>query len=156
MKKIANNSLLASVIIAMATLLLMTSCDGRVTSVKDGDTIVVDRFTTIRIAEIDAPEKAQPYGMIAKEHLTEMVLGKEVRYVDLGYDRYGRHICKVYVGKKNIGDQMVKDGYAWAYTKYKTSDSIEMYQETAKANRLGMWQSSFNIYPSVWRYEHKR
>ena len=140
----------------MVVLLLMTSCSGRVTSVKDGDTIVLDGITTIRIAEIDAPEKAQPYGMNAKYHLRDLVIGKTIKYIDLGYDKYGRHICKVYVNKQNIGHQMVKDGYAWAYTKFKLSDSVELYQSQARANRLGMWQSSFNIYPSVWRYEHKR
>lgn len=64
----------------LVALLLMTAArvhagalQGKVVGVTDGDTITVldqsNRQFKIRFAGIDAPEKAQPFGQRAKEHL---------------------------------------------------------------------------------------
>lgn len=56
--------------------------EGRVVGVTDGDTITVldssNRQHKIRFAGIDAPEKNQPYGQRAKEHLSELVFNRQV------------------------------------------------------------------------------
>ena len=54
---------------------------GKVVSVSDGDTItvLVDRQQIkVRLAEIDAPEKRQPFGSRAKQAMSELVFGKTV------------------------------------------------------------------------------
>ena len=55
---------------------------GKVVGVSDGDTItVLDAGKTqhkIRLAGIDAPEKAQAFGQRAKEHRSDLVFGKQV------------------------------------------------------------------------------
>jgi len=63
---------------------------GKVVKVADGDTITVlhdSEQIKIRLAGIDAPEKAQPFGSAAKQSMSEMLFGKEVRVVEQGRDR---------------------------------------------------------------------
>jgi endonuclease YncB( thermonuclease family) len=55
----------------------------RVVSVADGDTITLldsnRQQHRIRLAGIDAPEKAQPFGQRSKQHLSELAFGKEAK-----------------------------------------------------------------------------
>ena len=85
--------------ILFAGLALVFSCSafadfpGKVVAVADGDTITVLRDqeqVKVRLTEIDAPEKAQAFGNQAKQALSALVFGKEVRVVDHGTDRYRR------------------------------------------------------------------
>jgi endonuclease YncB( thermonuclease family) len=57
---------------------------GKVVKVTDGDTIHVlpDREThKIRLLHIDAPKSDQAFGTKAKQALSEMIFGKEVKVV---------------------------------------------------------------------------
>jgi endonuclease YncB( thermonuclease family) len=54
----------------------------RIITVLDGDTVLArrhGRLVKIRLAEIDAPEKAQPYGETSMLSLSGMVMRKPVR-----------------------------------------------------------------------------
>ena len=57
--------------------------EGRVVSVADGDTITLldsnRQQHRIRLAGIDAPEKAQPFGQRSKQHLSELAFGRTRR-----------------------------------------------------------------------------
>ena len=74
---------------------------GKVVSVADSDTITVldeqRQQHKIRLAGIDAPEKKQAFGNVAKQHMADMVFGKEVRVDTRKQDRYGRTIGRVWV-----------------------------------------------------------
>jgi endonuclease YncB( thermonuclease family) len=69
------------------TLLLCSSAfadsyTGRVVGVSDGDSVTVLLQNTeqhIRLAEIDAPEKGQPFAARSKEALASLVFGKTVK-----------------------------------------------------------------------------
>jgi endonuclease YncB( thermonuclease family) len=56
---------------------------GRIVAVTDGDTIKVltasQQQIRVRIAFIDAPEKGQAFGQRAKQAMSELVFGKDVR-----------------------------------------------------------------------------
>jgi len=73
---------------------------GRVVRVVDGDTIAVltadKQQHKMRLAEIDAPERGQPFGTKSKERLSELVGGKEVRVDWYKNDRWGRLIGTVW------------------------------------------------------------
>lgn len=68
--------------------------------VADGDTITVLRDNEqvkIRLSGIDAPEKAQAFGNVAKQRMSDMVFGKEVLVDTRKKDKYGRTIGRVWV-----------------------------------------------------------
>src|SRR5215831_13774790 len=75
--------------------------DGRVVGVSDGDTITVldaaKMQHRVRLAGIDAPEKAQAFGERSKQNLSALVFGKDVRADCYKRDRYGRDVCRVWV-----------------------------------------------------------
>lgn len=63
---------------------------GKVVSVTDGDTIrilVHDQQLKVRLAEIDAPEKGQPWGAKARQALAEKVAGKVAVIEEIARDR---------------------------------------------------------------------
>jgi endonuclease YncB( thermonuclease family) len=54
---------------------------GKVVGVTDGDTIkvlVAERTIKVRLAEIDTPERGQPWAKRAKQALSDKVFGEEV------------------------------------------------------------------------------
>lgn len=57
---------------------------GRVVGVPEGDTITVlvdgHDNVKVRLAGIDAPEKAQPYWAVSKRHLSDKVFGRTVSH----------------------------------------------------------------------------
>jgi endonuclease YncB( thermonuclease family) len=57
--------------------------EGRVVSVADGDTVTLldsnRQQHRIRLAGIDAPEKAQPFGQRSKQHLSNLAFGKDAK-----------------------------------------------------------------------------
>lgn len=90
---------------------------GRVFAIADGDTLTVltaDRIQhRVRPAGIDAPEKRQAFGQVAKEHLSGLVYGKTVTVDCSKRDRYGRIIGKVLVNGTDGGLRQVSTGMAW-------------------------------------------
>jgi endonuclease YncB( thermonuclease family) len=82
-----------------AGLALADSNPAKVLVVKDGDTITVvvnsGRQTDVRLEGIDAPEHGQPFADASKEHLNNLVLGKDVSLDCTGEDEYSRLVCKV-------------------------------------------------------------
>ena len=51
----------------------------------------------MRLAGIDAPEKAQAFGERSKQNLSQLVFDKDVRADCYKRDRYGRDVCRVWV-----------------------------------------------------------
>ena len=66
---------------------------GKVVVVADGDSVTVLRDreqVKVRLVDIDAPERAQPYGNRSKQALELLLKGQQVRVVEHGKDRYHR------------------------------------------------------------------
>ena len=129
---------------------------GDVVGVADGDTITVldaDKVQhKIRLAEIDAPEKAQPFGNRSKQTLSALVYGKAVLIVDQGHDRYKRTIGRVYQGDVDVSAEQVKQGLAWVYRKYSKDATLSPLENEAKAQRLGLWADAEPVPPWTWRH----
>ena len=47
-----------------------------------------------------------------------------------------------------MGEYMVKNGYAVAYRRY--DDTYIPFEDSARANRLGLWSGQF-VLPEKWR-----
>jgi endonuclease YncB( thermonuclease family) len=132
---------------------------GRIVSITDGDTLtlLVDREQIrIRLAQIDAPESAQPYGKKSKAALSELAFGKTARVEVVAVDRYGRTVGEVYVGGLHVNSEMVRSGHAWAYTVYSRSLEIIAFEDEARAAGLGLWAlpESERDPPWIWRHPH--
>lgn len=69
----------------------LDAIQGKVVAITDGDTATTQY--KIRLAEIDTPERGQPYGARAQEALSALIFGKEVTTRVQDVDRYGRHVA---------------------------------------------------------------
>lgn len=119
----------------------------------DGDTITVLKDFQqykVRLAEIDAPEKTQPFGNQAKIVLSDKIFGKEVTVKVKEKDRYGRYVGYVEYENKNINLEMVKEGYAWQYKHYSHDSKYAQAEMHAKTNNLGLW--NFPIQTPPWEF----
>lgn len=129
---------------------------GNVVGVADGDTITVldakQSQHKVRLAEIDAPEKAQAFGNKSKQALSALVFGKSVTIVEQGQDKYKRTIGRIYLGDVDVNAEQVKQGMAWVYRKYSKDQTLLPFETEAKAQRLGLWADSNPTPPWEWRH----
>ena len=89
----------------------------KVIVVMDGDTVMVLREgqkIKIRLANIDAPEKEQPFGKQSRDSLLEMVGKKQVQIDSQAVDQYGRLVGLISVDGLNVNEEQVRRGMAWA------------------------------------------
>lgn len=129
---------------------------GKVVSVKDGDTIVVldslNVQTTLRLAEVDCPEKGQAFGQKSKQFTSDQVYLKTVTYIVTDTDRYGRLIAKVfYDDNKYLSAEIIKAGMGWHYKRYSTSQELARLEDMARKNKVGLWIDDNAIAPWEWR-----
>ncbi len=117
---------------------------GTVSHITDGDTLKIltddGRNLKIRLAEIDTPEKGQPYGTKAKKALAALAFNKRARVVEVDKDRYGRIVGRVYVGNMDVNTEMVRQGYAWVYRKYAKDKELFRLEKEARAAKQGLWR----------------
>lgn len=128
---------------------------GRVVRVADGDTItVLDAAKTqhkIRLNGIDAPEKKQAFGNVARKHLSLLVADKDVSVTYTKRDRYGRILGTVFVNGKDANLEMLKVGMAWHYKKYDKTPAYAQAEAEARAAKRGLWQDKNPIEPESFR-----
>ncbi len=115
-----------------------------VTRVIDGDTIVVESGEHVRYIGIDTPEKGRPYYNEAKNKNERLVKRKRVRLeYDVGRkDKYGRTLAYVYAGDIFVNEELVRSGYASAYTvppNVKYSKRFVSLQQEAREHKKGIW-----------------
>jgi endonuclease YncB( thermonuclease family) len=133
------------------------SIEGKVVSVSDGDTIKIltqnKKQIKIRFAQIDTPEKKQPWGKKAKTALSEKIAGKKVQVEIETTDRYGRKVGTVWYSGRDINREMVREGHAWVYRRYVRDQSLFDDETYAQSNNLGLWSlpESQRQEPWEWR-----
>ena len=133
------------------------SYTARVVGVSDGDSITIllqsNTQQKIRLAEIDAPEKGQPFGERSKQALSGLVFGKTVKIVPVTTDRYGRTVAHISVEALDVNAALIEQGAAWVYTAYSDSPLLPQLQATARANKQGLWGLAEyeQIPPWEWR-----
>lgn len=132
--------------------------------VLDGDTIDV-HGRRIRLHGIDAPELRQecrrdagrdaaPYacGVEAKAALERIIRGNMVLCRPRGRDAYGRILAACTARSTDIGREMVRQGWAVAYTRYSLAYLLEEV-EARIANRA-LWAGDFEK-PEDWRHRRR-
>jgi endonuclease YncB( thermonuclease family) len=128
---------------------------GKVVAIADGDTLtILDESKTqhkIRLAGIDAPEKAQPFGTKARENLAAKVFGQNVRVDVIDVDRYHREVGRIYLGNRFANMEMVADGFAWRYVQYDKPGEFTAAEADAREHRRGLWVDANPVPPWEWR-----
>ncbi len=82
-----------------------------VTKVIDGDTFMTkSRKHSVRLANVDTPEKGHSGFVKAKNALQNMIGGEEVIIDTKARDKYGRSVANVKLGNKSVNKSMKKHG----------------------------------------------
>ena len=107
----------------------------------------------IRLAEIDAPELKQAFGIESKGCLKELIKHSDgkVFFKFKEKDRYKRHVGWLYSEDLDINLEMVKRGCAWVYDRYADRKVLFKHQNLAKENKLGLWKNANAVKPWEWR-----
>ncbi|QEM05196.1 thermonuclease family protein [Mucilaginibacter rubeus] len=133
----------------------------KVVKIKDGDTLGLltgdNQQVTVRLAEIDCPEKSQAFGQAAKKFTSDLCFGKEVKLIGNEHDRYGRTVAQVVlIDGTNINYALVKNGYAWQYKAYSKNTELAALEQQAREDKLGLWQDANPTPPWDFRREKKQ
>lgn len=114
-------------------------------NIVDGDTIRFSGYDkSLRLLGIDAPELAQPGGVIAKATLERMAENTiRCEWVDVG--RYGRPLATCYAmtrsgkwSRRSINSRMVRSGVAWSSVPY--GDDYEREMLLAMKYCTSLWE----------------
>jgi len=149
---------LAVILILLTTLSACAKIthEGKVIRVADGDTITILTNTEkvkIRLAEIDTPERAQPYGKQAKDALAKLIAGKSVIVEEQTVDGYERVVGRVYLHNLDVNAEMVKQGHAWVYREYSYDFTLYKLEIEAEKAKRGLWalHKDERVPPWEWR-----
>lgn len=134
----------------------------KVVAVTDGDTVRVlddsQQQVKIRLSEIDAPEKDQPWGQRSKQALSDLVFGQAVTVKVVTTDRYGRTVAKlVLTDGMDVNAEMVRTGDAWVYRKYLLDPVLLEVEKEARGSKRGLWslQDDQVLPPWEWRRRNR-
>ena len=105
----------------------------------------------VRLAEIDAPEKAQPFGARSKAHLASLCFGRTAQLRAQTLDRYGRTVARVWCDGVDANAEQVRVGLAWAYERYLKDERLRVAQEAAREAQRGLWADAEPVAPWEWR-----
>lgn len=128
-----------------------------VKTVYDGDSLSArcpDGMVTVRIFGIDAPEmKQEPWGDRSREALRGLLPRRDsVRLRVRDQDRYHRTVAQAFVGERDVGLEMVRQGRAVVYEQYNDSPVYQQAQAEAKKARRGIWEKPGGHQdPATWR-----
>lgn len=124
--------------------------------VHDGDTLGVScgsgKPVKIRVADIDAPELQQAYGVASRDDLASRVQGRHIELHARARDRYGRTVATIELDGRDVGLQLVVDGLAWCGMR--PSSSCRTALQKAQHQRLGLWADADPQPPWQWRRQH--
>lgn len=124
--------------------------EGVVVNIVDGDTIDViinGQNFRVRYIGIDTPERGENFYEQATALNQELVSNKKVLLINdvSETDRYGRILRYIFVGKTFVNYELVRQGYALAYTyppDVACSDFFASTQNQAQSSNAGLWAST--------------
>lgn len=152
-------SLLLALLVNLLPMAHATSAlSGRVIQIADGDTLTLldadNARIKVRLAEIDSPERAQPYGNRAKHVLAELVRSRVVEVTVIDIDPYGRIVGQVRANGIDINAEMVRRGAAWVYRRHLKRPELLRDEQMARTQALGLWSLPEQERMPPWQWRH--
>jgi micrococcal nuclease len=131
----------------------------RVQRVIDGDTLLLDGGTRVRLIGIDAPEttsadrRPEPLAVQAAELARRTVEGHDVR-LELDRERldpYGRTLAYVYAGDMLLNEEIIRAGFSRAETRFPFRTDMQRRfraaESEARAAGRGIWSPANDAPP---------
>ena len=147
----------------IAFLLFLAPCaaaaetiEGKVIRIASGDTLTIldarNREYTVRLAEIDAPERKQAFGAQSQQSLAALCLNKAAQIEWREKDGNGRYIGQVICAGVNANAEQVRRGFAWV-SPHLTKPGSPLYEMEAYARfrEIGLWADARSVPPWEWR-----
>ena len=128
-----------------------------VKSVYDGDTLTAncpEGKVKVRVFGINAPEMGQAsWGERSRDALRGWLTDAgPIRLQVVDRDRYQRTVAQIFVGQRDVGLEMVRQGQAVVYEQYNHSSAYQQAEAEAQQARRGIWeQSGSQQNPAAWR-----
>ena len=123
----------------------------------DGDTVKIQdgmRDYKLRLTDIDAPERNQGYGKKSRRALMQLCLGANIHVTSMGYDKYQRTLGKLKCNNTDASVFLIKNGHAWFNRRYSMDYTLDLAEQVARKNKLGLWEAQQQTPPWVWRKNH--
>jgi endonuclease YncB( thermonuclease family) len=129
---------------------------GTVVRIADGDTLTIldasKRERHVRVAQIDAPQRGQPFGTQSRQSLAGLCLRKPALVEWQERDKHKRYVGRVTCAGVDAGAEQVRRGMAWVSPRFTEAGSplyeLEAY---ARLRALGLWADSRAIPPWEWQ-----
>ena len=133
---------------------------GKVVSIADGDTFTFlnadKEQIKVRLFGIDCPERAQDFGQVARQKLSDLVFNQPVRIDEMDTDRYGRIVAIVYTQSGLcVNAELLKTGLAWHYKQYDDNEDWAQLEREARKKKVGLWAQPRPTPPWNWRKEKR-
>ncbi len=112
----------------------------KVLGVIDGDTLVLEGKTRLRIRSVDAPELDLCGGQEAKELLEKLVSGKTVLVKEQIIDTWGRPMALIYIDDKLVNEEILKEGWGRFHSdNHSAREILKFAYDNAREKSLGIF-----------------
>ena len=125
----------------------------------DGDTVKIADSTgeyKLRLSDIDAPERNQSHGKIARRALMRLCKNADVKVQLISMDKYFRYLGKIQCNGQDVSGFMVQNGHAWVNTYYQNDAVLIADFQNAQQQKLGLWSAEKPTPPWIWRKQQRQ
>src|SRR6185312_8979384 len=138
-----------------------STIQGKVVEILDGERLSltsVNQSFKVKLIAVAAPAPRQPFADVAKQHLSDLVVGKYVVVHFSGMTREGFVLGRVVARDMDVGEQMIRDGVAW-YNKVEATGFTEIQkqeyfgsEQAARSEARGLWKDPNPVSPWDFRW----
>ena len=130
--------------------------NGRVVSVVAGDALTIQfpsgLRVAVRLADIAAPKRGQPYGTRSRRSLAELCAGKPAVVENQAAKPDGNLAARVTCAGINANGEQVRRGMAWVDRRYANPTSgLFRLEADAREHRRGLWRHRHPVAPWIWQ-----
>lgn len=133
----------------------------KVVRISDGDTFTgLNRDNLqlrFRLLGIDTPEKNQAFGTKARTRLSDLIFGDTITVDVRKTDGYGRFLAYARTTDgRDVSLELLREGLAWHYTQYDSSETYRAAEAEAREHRRGLWADPAPVAPWEFRKQKRR